>query len=312
MAESLPTPLRLGTRGSPLALKQAELAAGALGAAEPALAAPGAIEIVPIRTTGDAITDRPLADIGGKGLFAKEIERALLDGRVDIAVHSLKDMESFLPDGLVIAGVLPREDPRDALIFAGGERLDDLPAGAVIGTCSIRREAQIRALRPDVGVVPLRGNVATRLARLESGDIDATFLAMAGLLRLGKMPEIANPIDPETMLPAAGQGTVALQCRDGDDRIRPLLAAASDGRALAEMRAERALLATLDGSCRTPIGALARQEDGTLTLDALVAAPDGSRLIRERAAGESGDAVRLGEALGMSLKEQADPAWFED
>jgi hydroxymethylbilane synthase len=154
--------------------------------------------------------------------------------------------------------------------------------------------------------------VATRLARLESGDIDATFLAMAGLLRLGKMPAIANPVDPDTMLPAAGQGTVALQCRVGDGAIRALLAAASDARAFAEMQAERALLATLDGSCRTPIGALARQDGGALTLDALVAAPDGSRLIRERVAGETAEAARLGEALGLSLKGQADPAWFED
>ena len=211
-----PRPLRIGTRGSPMALRQTELVRDRLLAAHPELAAPGIVEIVTIRTTGDRVQDRPLADIGGKGLFAKEIDEALRDGRVDLAVHSLKDLETWLPDGVEIACILPRDDPRDAFLSSTSASLAALPQGAVVGTASLRRQAQLLRRRPDLRVVPLRGNANTRIRKLEAGEVDATLLALCGLQRIG-LAHLATEILPrEIMLPAVGQGALAVECRAGD------------------------------------------------------------------------------------------------
>ncbi len=242
-----------------MALVQARLAVAALAAARPG---GPETEIVVIKTTGDQVQDRPLADIGGKGLFAKEIEAALLAGAIDLAVHSLKDMETHLPPGLTVAAVLPRADPRDALIAPGAKTIADLPKGARIATGSIRRAAQLLALRPDLAIASLRGNVETRLAKLRAGAADATILAVAGLQRLGLMVPEATPLDPDVMLPAACQGLVALECRESDGAMRALLTRIGDEAGMMAQAAERALLAGLDGSCHTPIGALAEIRHG--------------------------------------------------
>ncbi len=219
-----PRPLRIGTRGSPMALRQTELVRDRLLAAHPEFAAPGIVEIVTIRTTGDRVQDRPLADIGGKGLFAKEIDEALRDGRVDLAVHSLKDLETWLPDGVEIACILPRDDPRDAFLSSKAASLAELPQGAVVGTASLRRQAQLLRRRPDLRVVPLRGNANTRIRKLEAGEVDATLLALCGLQRIG-LAHLATEILPrEVMLPAVGQGALAVECRAGDAKARELLA----------------------------------------------------------------------------------------
>ncbi len=300
-SSTLPAPLRIGTRGSPLALVQAETVRAALSAAVPELARADATEIITIKTTGDRVQDRPLAEIGGKGLFAKEIETALFERRIDIAVHSLKDMETWLPDGLIIATVLPREDPRDALIAPNARSIDELPEGARIGTSSIRRQAQLLAHRRDFQIVPFRGNVQTRLRKLADGVADATLLATAGLNRLGaELPE-ATPLSVETLLPAACQGVVAVECRETDDAVRQALGAINHQQTMIRVAAERALLAALDGSCRTPIGALAELSGDTLGLRALIAAPDGSVVFdtaREVKVSNNLDAVGTAEALG--------------
>ncbi|MGE0254583.1 MAG: hydroxymethylbilane synthase [Alphaproteobacteria bacterium] len=300
-------PLRIGTRGSPLALVQARMVRDRLAAAHPGRPAP---EIVPMRTTGDAVQDRPLAEIGGKGLFTKEIEQALLVDAIDLAVHSLKDMETYLPDGLVIDCVLERADPRDALI--GVAAIAALPAGARFGTSSLRRAAQIRALRPDVAIAPLRGNVDTRLARVAEGAVAATLLAVAGLARLGRTDAIAAILEPAEMLPAAAQGAIAIERRAGDDRTAALLAPLNHAPTLACVTAERALLAALDGSCRTPIGALATLDNRRMTLDALVAAPDGAAVWRTRRDGPAADAVAMGVDAGAELRRRAGDAVFAD
>lgn len=299
MPQPTPSTLRLGTRGSPLALRQAGTVRDALMAAHPGLA----VEIVPIRTTGDAVQDRRLSEIGGKGLFSKEIEQALREGRIEIAVHSLKDMETRLADGFAIAAVLPREDPRDALIAPAAGGLADLPRGAVIGTSSLRRQAQLLHRRPDLTVVAMRGNVGTRLDKLARGEADATLLAMAGLRRLDLTRHATLPLDTETMLPAVGQGAIAIECRAGDAALSDLLAPLNDPAAAACVAAERAMLAALDGSCHTPIGGLATlAEDGTLTLRGLVATPDGTRLETRQASAPAADADRLGEGIGRMLR----------
>ncbi|MCW5774211.1 MAG: hydroxymethylbilane synthase, partial [Rhodospirillaceae bacterium] len=244
---SSPAPLKIGTRGSALALAQVRLVAARLAAIHPGLPPP---EIVTVKTTGDRVQDRPLAEIGGKGLFAKEIETALLAGAIDLAVHSLKDLETHLPDGLVIAAVLERADPRDVLIAPGADSLAALPAGARVATGSVRRAAQLRALRPDLEIAPLRGNVDTRLARIRAGAAAATLLAKAGLDRLGLAPPEATPIDPDLLVPAPCQGLIALQCRAADENLREILLGLADPAAMAAMAAERALLTGLDGSCR--------------------------------------------------------------
>lgn len=294
--------LRIGTRRSPLALVQANLVAGALAAAHPQ--APAA-DIVPIVTTGDRITDRSLADIGGKGLFAKEIEAALLAGAIDCAVHSAKDLETALPDGLIVAAVLPREDPRDALICPASRTLAGIPHGARFGTASVRRRALVRAQRPDLQIEPIRGNIGTRLGKVRRGEFDATLLAMAGLVRAGCVGDAA-PLAVDDFLPSAGQGIVAVQCRAGDSSVLDHIAPIDHAPTMAAFRAERAVLAVLDGSCRTPIAAHAEIRDDRMTVRGLVADPDGNSIWRHREAGpmagSAGDPAALGRTVGEALR----------
>jgi hydroxymethylbilane synthase len=309
---STTTRLRLGTRGSPLALAQAQEVRRRLAEAHPELAAEDAVEIVVIKTSGDRIQDRTLAEIGGKGLFTKEIEEALLDGAIDAAVHSMKDVPTWLPEGLAITAILPREDPRDAFFSNRGARLADLPSGAVVGTASLRRQAQVLMARPDLTVVPLRGNVGTRLRKLAEGEADATLLAMAGLNRLGEAARVTAPLEPEEMLPAVAQGAVGLETRADDERTDGWLRALDHGATATRVAAERACLEVLDGSCRTPIAALAELDaaGGELWLRALVAMPDGSRAHRAERRGPAGEAEALGRDAGAELRAAAGPAFF--
>lgn len=293
--------LRIGTRGSPLALAQARLVQAALAAADPALAAAGAVETVVIRTTGDAVLDRPLALIGGKGLFTKEIDEALLDRRIDLAVHSMKDVPTVLPDGILIAAMPERADVRDVLLAGGPGRLAELPRACVVGTASLRRAAQVLAARPDVTVVPLRGNVQTRLAKLERGEVGATLLAAAGLARLGLGSAGGVPLEPEEMLPAVAQGAIGIACRADDAPLRAALAPLAHPPTMRCVAAERALLAELDGNCRTPIAALARCGPDGLELRGLLATPDGARVARVTLRGEIAEAERLGREAGREL-----------
>ncbi len=295
--------LRIGTRGSPLALAQAEEVKARLMAAHADLPA-AAIEIVVIKTTGDQVQDRPLSEIGGKGLFTKEIEDALLCGDIDLAVHSMKDVPTVLPTGLEIVCLLPREDPRDVLISKAGTSIASLPRGAVVGTASLRRQAQVKALRPDLQVVPLRGNVGTRLAKLERGDAVATLLALAGLKRLGK-PEVATAIlSVDEMLPAVAQGAIGVECRGDDTATRARLAPLHDLPTAICVSAERACLARLEGNCRTPIAAYAELAGDQVHLRALLAAPDGSRVLRDSRSGPIAEAAALGRAAAENLLAQ--------
>ena len=298
-------PLRIGTRASPMALYQAGLARERLRAAHPELAADGAIELVPIRTTGDRVLTRQLAEIGGKGLFTKEIEEALLDRRIDFAVHSLKDMETVLPAGLVIGCVLPRDDPRDVLVSRDGTGLAALPPGARVGTGSLRRRAQLLRRRGDLAVMSIRGNVGTRLDKLAAGEVEALVLALCGLERLGKAAVATEILSPEQMLPAVAQGALAIECRSADAELRELLAPLHDAASAACVAAERAMLAALDGSCRTPIAGLATIEGDRLSLEALLLALDGSAERRGRSEGAVSDAVALGRELGERLRQGA-------
>jgi hydroxymethylbilane synthase len=295
--------LRLGTRGSPLALIQAELVRDRLIAAHADLA----VEIVVISTTGDRIQDRTLAAIGGKGLFTKEIEQALFDGRVDIAVHSAKDMLTEFPAGLVLGPILTREDSRDALISRDGQDLDNLPSGSVIGTASLRRQAQILARRPDLTVIPFRGNVQTRLRKLKDGEADATILAMAGLNRLENTGVVSELLDTDKLLPAVGQGAIALEIREADVDTFDLSRVLNDEVTAAEVTAERAVLAELDGSCRTPIAGFAEENAGIIHLRALVAKPDGSVVHATERRGQISDALEMGIDAGQELKSTAGP-----
>ncbi len=298
--------LRLGTRGSPLALAQARIVAAALAEAHRDLAAPGAILVEPIRTTGDKVQDRPLAEIGGKGLFTEEIENSLLAGGIDIAVHSLKDMPTALPPGLHIGAVLEREDPRDVLFSLGGGGIDALPRAARVGTASLRRQALLLNRRPDLRIGPLRGNVGTRLRKLKEGQIDATVLALAGLKRLGLSANGGTVLSVDDMLPAPAQGAICIESRIDDNRVAALLAAIDHKPSSIAVTAERALLAALDGSCRTPIGGLAVfPADGGLHLRALVAMPDGSKLWRAERKGAASDAARMGKDAGQELRRAA-------
>ena len=303
--------LRLGTRGSPLALTQTGLVRDALANAVPALAAPGAIEIVVIRTTGDAIQDRPLSEAGGKGLFVKEIEEALLTDRIDAAVHSMKDMPTAQPEGLAITAFLPREDARDVLIAdASVRRVADLRQGAVVGTAALRRRAQLLHRRPDLQIVMLRGNVDTRLAKRERGEVEATLLALAGLKRLG-LGHVGTPIPEDEMLPAVGQGAVCIECRVSDARTRGLLAAIDHQPTGIAVAAEHALLAVLDGSCRTPIaGHAVFAADGSLHLRGLIAKPDGSQTIATERRGPAADAAAMGRDAGLELKQRGGPGFL--
>ena len=307
-------PLRAGTRASPLALMQTRFFLRLLAAACPALGDGNrggtAFEEHPIRTTGDRVQDRRLAEIGGKGLFAKEIHEALADGTVDFAVHSLKDLETELPAGIILACTLKREDARDALILGPhcpapdpAAPFDCLPSGALVGTSSVRRQAQLLHTRPDLVIGPIRGNVQTRLDKLAAGECAASLLALAGLKRLNLADKASVVLDPEAMVPAAGQGIVGITVRESDADLRKMLAAIEDPDAKAVATAERAMLAELDGSCRTPIGGYARLlPNGELHLTGLVARADGSFLLKRAAHGPAADAARIGAELGASLR----------
>jgi len=301
--------LRLGTRGSKLALVQTGLVRQALARAVPELAAPDAIEVVTIKTTGDAIQDRPLSEAGGKGLFVKEIEDALLSGRIDAAVHSMKDMPTAQPAGLVISAFLPREDARDVLIAGDITRIADLRKGAIVGTSALRRRAQLLYRRPDLQIVNLRGNVDTRLAKRERGDVEATLLALAGLKRLGL--DVGAPVPEDEMLPAVGQGAVCIECRVDDAKVVGWLAGINHAPTATCVTAEHAMLAVLDGSCRTPIaGHAIFDKDGALYLRGLIAKPDGSELIATDRTGPAADAEAMGRAAGEELKRRGGKGFF--
>lgn len=289
--------LRIGTRKSPLALWQAEHVRARLAAAHPGLT----IELVSMTTEGDRILDAPLATVGGKGLFLKELEQALLDGRADIAVHSLKDVTVTLPTGLHIPVIGEREDPRDAFVSNSFASLADLPAGARVGTSSLRRTCQLRALYPHIEVVNLRGNVNSRLAKLDAGQFDAIVLACAGLKRLGMGVRIRAELAPEILLPAVGQGAICIECRVGDSEVERLIAPLHHPATAIRIAAERALNARLEGGCQVPIAAYAELSDDMLQLRALVGEPDGSRLIRGETQGEARRAEALGETLADEL-----------
>jgi hydroxymethylbilane synthase len=286
-------PLRIATRKSQLALWQAEHVAALIRKAHPGIT----VELLPMSTKGDRIQDRSLAAIGGKGLFIKELEAALEDRRADMAVHSMKDVPGDLPGGLMIAAVLPRADARDALITRGPLRLEDLPRGARLGTSSLRRQAQLLAARPDLRIEALRGNVDTRLRRLDNGELDAIVLACAGLTRLGLESRIAARLDPNVSVPAVGQGVIGIECRTDDLGSRETLRALNDAATRTAVDAERAFAHRLGGSCQSPIAAYAQVERERLSLVGLVAEPDGSRLLRDTISGSDADAQVLGEQL---------------
>lgn len=290
--------LRIATRKSQLALWQAEHVAALLRAAHPGLE----IAMVPLLTQGDRIQDRPLAAIGGKGLFIKELEVAIEDHRADIAVHSMKDVPADLPDGLHIAAVLKRADPRDALVTTSGiSRLDDLPQGAVVGTSSLRRQAQLRALRADLRIESMRGNVDTRIRKLDAGGMDAIVLACAGLVRLGLEARISARLDPKVCLPAVTQGVIGIECRRSDAHTVSLLQALEDSATRKVMDAERAFAARLGGSCQSPIAAYAELGASSITLRGLVAEPDGSLLLHDTATGDLENPAALGRQLAERL-----------
>ena len=302
------TPLKIGTRGSPLALAQAHETRDRLMAAHDLPEA--AFEVVVIKTTGDQVQDRALAEIGGKGLFTKEIEEALLAGRIDIAVHSMKDMPTVLPDGLGISCLLPREDVRDAFVSQRHAAIGELPEGAVVGTSSLRRRAQLLNRRPDLGVVEFRGNVQTRLRKLADGVAEATFLAAAGLVRLGHGDLAARAIPVDEMLPAVAQGAIGVEARSGDDETVALLSAIHHGPTATQLAAERAFLAGLDGSCRTPIAGLAELASGTLKFRGEIIRPDGSERLATDRRGPASDAAEMGADAAAELRRRGGAGFF--
>ncbi len=299
--------LRLGTRGSRLALAQAEIVKAALKRK-----AGRECEVVVLKTTGDKILDRPLADAGGKGLFTKELEDALLNDRIDFAVHSMKDVPTAVPPGLAIAAVLPREDPRDVFISKKARVLKELPEGARVGTSSVRRQALVARARPDVELSLLRGNVDTRLVRLEAGDYDAIILALAGLKRLGLDNRATTILEPRNWLPALAQGAVGIEIREQDKQTREAFAALNDRATEIALACERAFQAALDGSCRTPIGGLATLSDSKLSFHGEVLAPDGKNFADtqfdlELGADPVGEAARAGREAALRLKPRVSP-----
>lgn len=300
--------LRIGTRGSPLALAQAREVADRLSAAHGIEA--GSIETVVIRTSGDRIQDRPLSEAGGKGLFTKEIEDALLAGTIDLAVHSMKDMPTVLPAGLEIAAILPREDVRDAFVSLRWASLDALPPGARVGTSSLRRGAQIRRRRPDIAIVPLRGNVGTRLRKLSDGEADATLLAIAGLNRLAMADRATAVIPTDILLPAVAQGAIGIEIRFDDQAVRTLVTAISDPASMTAVVAERAFLARLEGSCRTPIAGLATIDGDRFRFDGEILSPDGSVAHVARRDGHVSQAMELAVDAADSLLALAGPDFF--
>ena len=301
--------LRIGTRGSPLALVQAHMVQAQIAAA---LGAPKeAIELVVIRTSGDRIQDRPLSEVGGKGLFTKEIEEALLDGRVDLAVHSSKDMPTMSQPGLALTACLEREDPRDAFISHKAKTLQDLPQGATLGTASLRRQAVAKRLRPDLTVVPLRGNVETRLRKLDEGEADATLLALAGLKRLGLTQHATAIMSVDEFLPAVGQGAIGLEARADDARTREALARINHAPTFTALACERAFLAELDGSCKTPIAGHAVIANDSVHFRGLIARPDGKAAHDITGNGHVGNAAAIGAEAARELKRIAGPHFFD-
>jgi hydroxymethylbilane synthase len=299
---------RIGTRGSPLALRQAELVRDRLALTQGI--GVEEIEIVVISTGGDRIQDRPLTELGGKGMFTKEIEQALLAGAVDIGVHSSKDVAALLPDGLTLAAFLEREDVRDAFVSLTAPSLEALPRGARLGTSSLRRAAQMRRFRPDLEIVPFRGNVDTRLEKLARGVADATLLAAAGLIRLGRLDRATALLDPRQFPPAPAQGAIGIEIRTGDERTRRLVTPLDHAESRAAVTAERAFLRELDGSCRTPIGAYSTREGETLTLLGEILSPDGAIRHAGTISGPAAEAERLGTALGQQLVAEAGADFF--
>jgi hydroxymethylbilane synthase len=312
MTVTLPSPdspLKIGTRGSPLALAQAhETRARLMQAFD---LPEKAFSIIVIKVTGDAIQDRPLKDIGGKGLFTREIEEDLLSGKIDIAVHSMKDMPTLQPDGLILDTYLPREDVRDAFVSPHLTRLSDLAPGATVGTSSLRRRAQLLHRRPDLNVVEFRGNVQTRLRKLQDGVADCTFLATAGLNRLNMSDVPATPIAPEDMLPAVAQGAIGIERRIADTATAGLLEAIHHPETGLRLAAERSFLLTLDGSCETPIAGLAELQNGQLRLRGEVLRPDGSAALSEERRGPAADGPAMGTDLAQALLARAGPDFFD-
>jgi hydroxymethylbilane synthase len=289
--------LRIATRKSPLALWQANHVRDALLARHPGLD----VELLTMTTQGDKILDTPLAKVGGKGLFVKELELGMLEGRADLAVHSMKDVPVEFPDGLGLAAVLPREDPRDALISNKFSSIDELPQGARLGTSSLRRQCQLRARRPDLQVLDLRGNVNTRLGKLDNGDYDAIMLAAAGVKRMGWEERITELLPPEQFLPAIGQGAIGIEIRLDDDRVRQLVEALNDEQTAIRVSAERALNKGLQGGCQVPIAGYSEISHGVIVLRALVGRPDGSELVQGVISGRPEDAEELGQVLADDL-----------
>lgn len=303
------SPLRIGTRGSPLALAQAYETRARLAAA---FDLPHeAFEIVVIKTTGDKVLDRPLKEIGGKGLFTREIEADLLSGAIDIAVHSMKDMPVLQPEGLLLDCYLPREDVRDAFVSLEFDSLDALPAGTKVGSSSLRRRAQLTARRPDLEVVEFRGNVQTRMKKLEGGVAGATFLAQAGLNRLGMADVARSAISPEDMLPAVAQGAIGIERRANDPRTAEMLAAIHDRDTGIRLAAERAFLAGLDGSCETPIAGLAEIDGPMLRLRGEILRPDGSEVLSEDRSAPIAEAAKLGADMARDLRARAGEGFFD-
>ena len=302
------SPFNIGTRGSPLALAQAHETRSRLMAAfdlpEDAFA------ICVIKVMGDAIQDRPLKEIGGKGLFTREIEEALLDGSIDIAVHSMKDMPVDQPGGLLLNTYLPREDVRDAFVSLHAKSLDDLAQGATVGTSSLRRRSQLLAKRPDLNIVEFRGNVQTRLKKLGDGVAEATFLAMAGLNRLGMNDVPRTAVAPEDMLPAVAQGAIGIERRGDDSRAATMLEAIHDGPTGQRLAAERTFLAHLDGSCETPIGSLAELDGGNMRLRGEILRTDGTEVYNDDVSGAIEDGPEMGRAMAAKLLAQAGPDFF--
>ncbi len=301
--------IKIGTRGSALALAQAHEARDRLMAAHDL--PEDAFEVVVIKTSGDRIQDRPLSEAGGKGLFTKEIEDALLDGSIDMAVHSTKDMPTVLPAGLALTTYLPREDVRDAFLSPKATRVEDLPENAVVGSSSLRRQAQVKRLRPDIDVVMYRGNLQTRLRKLEEGVVDATFLACAGLERLGMTHVITSRCNTEQFVPAVGQGAICIEVRENDAQMAQLLAPIHDSVTEIQVTVERAFLAEMDGSCRTPIGGLAVIEADRIRFVGEVIKPDGSQTHRVEREGSVSEAEALGRAAGKELYAKAGPNFLE-
>ncbi|WP_413710453.1 hydroxymethylbilane synthase [Rhizobium sp. Rhizsp82] len=303
-------PFRIGTRGSPLALAQAHEARDRLMAAH---GLPEEMfEIVVLTTTGDRITDRSLAEIGGKGLFTQELEEKLALGELDFAVHSAKDMPTVLPEGLYLSAYLPREDIRDAVVGRTAPKLIDLPHGATVGSSSLRRQALIRRMRPDINVITFRGLVDTRLRKLAEGQVDATLLALAGLKRLGKVEVLTDILDPDTFPPAPAQGAIAIESRIGDERIDNLLAAINDPATFDAVSCERAFLGALDGSCRTPIGGYAICEGDQIKFSGLIITPDGRHQHAISIDGNRRDAAALGTRAGQDVRARAGTTFFDD